>query len=209
MTWLCRALPKSTHGTAGRDHGRAGEASPPQNGIEVAGDQLGHEQEQAAEAGTEVPRVEVELADVGDSGLGRACAGWAFLIETAGQAGETLLLEDVVDSDGTEGVALVFQGSADVIDGQVLFAEGDDTLAQFVLRRGGVLLLMRGTEEGMLRVLAELVDQRAETACGVAKALGGFLGGDPLHEVSPQGFVLTMGSVAGLQEEARECQFLF
>ena len=80
MTWLWRALPKSFRASSdrtaqrGRDHLRSGEARLREDAVQVGErGQVGQEQEQAAELGAEVPRGQVELADVGD--VGRDGAG--------------------------------------------------------------------------------------------------------------------------------------
>ena len=63
--------------------------------------------------------------------------GWAFVISPAWQASESFILEDLGDGDRTEGVALVGQITADVVDGEVLLAQGDDA------DRGGDRLWVR------------------------------------------------------------------
>jgi hypothetical protein len=45
------------------------------------------------------------------------------------------------------------------------------------------------------------MNQDANTALRIAKAAGGFLGGELVDKESAQGFVLAVGGVGGLQED--------
>ena len=95
MTWLWRAVPKSfspkrrSHGT-----GAAGTIFEPGKPTWPAPDRRSwpanrQEQEQAAELGLDLPRCQVELADVSDIGHDGACAGRTFIIESAWERGQT------------------------------------------------------------------------------------------------------------------------
>ena len=90
--------------------------------------------------GAEGTRAEVELLHVRDVGLFRLGAGRSFLIETAWQPRETFLAQDLVDRNRTDSERLVLQGSADIVNGEILFAQGDDALAELVT----LLLLLDG-----------------------------------------------------------------
>ena len=57
---------------------------------------------------------------------------------------------------------------------------------------------------GRKKVLAELMDQDAEAPRGITEAAGGLITGQPLDEVGAEGFVLTMGGVGRLEEDAGE-----
>jgi hypothetical protein len=60
--------------------------------------------------------------------------------------------------------------------------------------------------------MAELVAQDAKGAGGVTKLLGGLSRGKAFDEIGPQGFVLALKGVDGLQEEAgffEVCCYLF
>ena len=121
---------------------------------------------------------------------------------------EAFLLEHLGDGDGAEPLAVLLQSATDVIDGQVLLAQGDDFLAAWIGRLGAGFLAAGFEEEGTLRVTAELMHQAAETAGRVAEAHGGLLGRHAFHEISPQGLVLPMDGVGGLEEVATECLFV-
>jgi hypothetical protein len=92
------------------------------------------------------------------------------------------------------------QGAADVIDGEVLFAQSDDLKAELRFLGRGVRAFGGGQEEGTVGVLAELVDQGPEAGSGISEA-GSDLGSRlSLDAVGPEGLVLAMGSIAGLKE---------
>ena len=121
--------------------------------------------------------IEVELSDIGDIGGRRPRAGLAFVVGPARQASEPLVPEDLGDGDRAERMPLMGQVAADVIDGEVLFPQGDDEVTEGIGLGCGLGSLGRGQEEGAARVLAELMDQDAETAGGVAEAAGDLGGG--------------------------------
>src|SRR5262249_36902140 len=96
------------------------------------------------------------------------------------------------------------QGAADIVDGEVLLAQGDDALTQGLLFGGDVGPLVGGEEEAAAGGLAELVDQDTEAAVGVAEAFGDFRAGAALDDVGTQGLVLALGGVGRFQEVLRQ-----
>lgn len=91
----------------------------------------------------------------------------------------------------------------DVLNGVVLFAQGDDQFAD-PIACGGVLgsgawrLKEAGAEGG---VMPELVTEAAESGAGVAEAPGHVGGGAVVQEVSAEGLVLALADGFGGQEE--------
>ena len=75
-------------------------------------------------------------------------------------------------------------------------------------RRGSVLGAAgpfgRREEEVASGILAELVDEDAEAARGVAEAAGGLGAGEPLDEEGAEGLVLAVGGVGGFEEDPGE-----
>ena len=136
MTWLWRALPKSFKASSDRTAQAAGTICEPGNPhpreepVQVGGGQPGEEQEQAAELGAELARRQVEPADIGHLGDDRARLVGPFVVEPPRQLGEALLLQDRGDGRRAERFAVAGQGAADVVDGEVLLAQGDDLVTQ-------------------------------------------------------------------------------
>ena len=162
------------------------------------------EKEQAAELGGERPWVQVELADIGDLGRRRSSAGWAFVVGPARQASESFVLEDLGDGDRAEGMSLVGQIAADVVDGKVLLSQGDDAVTEGIALGCGMRPLGRCEEEAAVGFLSELVDQDAEGARGVSEPARDFCAGEPLDEEGAEGFVQSMGGVGRFEEDAGE-----
>ena len=131
-------------------------------------------------------------------------AGWAFVVGPARQASESFGLEDLGDGYRAERLPLVGQVTADVIDGEVLFSQGDDEFAEGIDLRCRLRSLGRGQEEGAMGILAELVDQDAKAAGGVTEAAGNFGTGDVVHEEGAEGLVLAVGGVGGFEENLGE-----
>ena len=163
-------------GATGRDHVRSGEAGARQGRVQVDGDQVGQEEEQAAELGVDGARSQVELTDIRD--IGRDGPGpLGSLVAATRQLGEALLLEDGSDGRRAERLAAVTgQGAADVVDGEVLLAQGDDLLSQPLLLAWRSAPMCGGDEEVAVGLIAELVDEDAEAPRRIAEA-GGRLGG--------------------------------
>ncbi len=99
----------------------------------------------------------------------------------------------------------LLEGGTDLVDGVVLFAQGDNRLPGGGLLRLGPRPAPRGREEGRRRIAPEVVAQDVEGAYGVAEGAGRLFRGAPLDEVGPQGLVLALPGVPGLQEEAAAC----
>ena len=89
-------------------------------------------------------------------------------------------------------MALSLESFADIVDREVLFTHGNALVSDGVAFGGPVWPLARLNEEGALGILAELVAEHAETAGGIAKALGDLMGGKSLGKISPQCLVLPM-----------------
>ena len=154
------------------------------------------EQEQPAEAGAQLPRGQVELPDVGGVGRGGPGSRRALVVGALGEAGEPFGLEDVGDGDRAERAPLVVQRAADVVDREVLLAQLDDPIAEGIGLGGGMRPLGRGDEEGTFGIPAELVDEDAEAARGVAEAACR-LDPEPLDEVGPQASYCRWVALAG------------
>ena len=121
-----------------------------------------------------------------------------------GKSGEPFGLEDLGDGDRAERAPLVVQRAADVVDREVLLAQLDDPIAEGIGLGGGMRPLGRGDEEGALGIPAELVDEDAEAARGVAEAACRLDPREPLDEVGPQRLVLPVGGVGRFGEPAGE-----
>ena len=170
-------------------------------GIEASSRQ---KEEQAAELGPEGPRAQVELPNVGDIGRGRPRAGWALVVGPARQPRESFFLEDLSDCDWAERTSLVGQVAADVVYGEVLFAQDDDTVAEGVGLGCGLGPFGRYEEEVASRVLAELVDEDSEAPRCVTEAASDLGTGGSFNEEGAEGLVLAVGGVGGFEEDLRK-----
>ena len=159
-------------------------------------------------ASAEPPGREIKRAHIGHlRRLGPRPRG-AFIVAAARQPGKPLLVEDLGDGRRAEGATRAVERGADIIDGEVLFAQGDDLFAHPVFLRSGRRPVSRSEEKGSLGVLAKPVAEHAEAIGGVAEAPSDLGGGPPVDEIGAQGFVLTVGGVGGFEEEAGEIRYL-
>ena len=88
------------------------------------------------------------------------------------------------------------------MDGEVLFPEGDDLFPQSLLLARRSALACGRDEEVAFGLIAELMDEDPEAPGCVAEPSGGLGRGETVDEEGPQGFVLPMSGVGGLQEAA-------
>ncbi len=105
---------------------------------------------------------QVETANIGDLGDDGARLFGSLVVNSSRQLGEALFLEDGGDRRRAEGLAVAGQGAADVVDGEVLLAQGDDLLPQPFPFGGRPALAWGGGEEIAVGLAAELVDEDAE-----------------------------------------------
>ena len=98
-------------------------------------------------------------------------------------------------------MAFSLEGFADIVNGKILLAQGNDLVADGVAFRRAVWPFLRLNEKGTLGVLAELVAKHAETAGGIAKAFGDFMGREALDKIGPQRLVLPMGRIGWFEED--------
>lgn len=126
---------------------------------------------------------------------------WAFLVATAGQWGEPFGFENLAHGRGAEGNLPFLEDLADVVDGVILLAEGDDQIPSsgfFGLRARASA---RSEEEVALGVVAELVTEDSESSRGVAEAAGGLAGGEVIDKKGAESLVLALLGVSRTEEE--------
>ena len=208
MTWRWRALPKSFRASNDRMAQPAGTMFDPGKPLRArtasrsAATRSGRKRNRPPNLVWTVRGCQVELADIGDIGRDGPGSVGPLVVAASRQLGEALLLEDGGDGRRAERLAVAGQGPADVVDGEVLLAEGDDLLPQPLLLAGRPALACGGGKEVAVGLVAELVDEDAEAPRRVAEA-GGRLGrGEAVDEEGSEGLVLSMGGVGGLQEAA-------
>jgi len=190
-----------SHGAGRRNHLGPRETRPFHDVVEREAGEIGEEQEQTAERGTENSRAQIELSAIGDRRNLGTYPQWTFFVASTGESGETLLPEDRRDGGGASQNIVLRKGTADVVDGEVLFAQFDDPFAEsFGLRTAR--LLPRLDKELSVRVAAEVAAEHAEAPRAVPEALRSFDGGELVDEVGAKRFVLALSGVCRFQEDA-------
>ena len=129
----------------------------------------------------------------------------SLVVAASRQFGETLFLQNHGDRRRAEQLAVAGEGTADVVDRKVLLAQRDDLLLQPIPLAGWSALPRSRDEEVAPRLVAELMDEDPKTPRCVPEPSGHFGRRNTIDEEGPQGFVLPMGGVGGLQEPARQC----
>ena len=136
MTWLWRALPKSFRASSDRMAQAAGTIFEPGKPPRVSSASRSAETSQGKNRNRPPKLVrrargrEVELADVRHIGHHGAWLVGPLVVGPSWQLGEALVLEDRGDRRRAERLAVAGQGTADVVDREVLLAQGDDLFPQ-------------------------------------------------------------------------------
>ena len=169
------------HGTGGRDHLRSGETRAARgSGRGGWRSSMGRNRNRPPNLGAEARGA---AGRVGGRRPHRPTTGRVLVgplvVGAARQLGEALVLEDRGDGRRAERLAVAGQGAADVVDGEVLLAQGDDVFPEGFGLGCGVRSLGRGQEEVAAGILAELMDEDAEAARGVAEAAAASAEGRP------------------------------
>ena len=194
---------QGAHGLFGRDHGRTGEFGLADDLVQAQVAHQGHEDEQAAETRAEGAWLEVESADVGDGGDVGTDRLWSFVVASPRQAGEPFLMQQDRQRMDADGLAFGGELALDVVDGQVLLAQGDGAFADEIARRRLPRPRARRGEEGFafVGIATKLVTEDAKGAGGIGEAAGDLSGRKLVDEISAEGFVLSLGGRLGSREE--------
>src|SRR5262249_24610422 len=170
--------------------------------LTIETDQVGNEQEQAANPGDELSWRERKLANIGDGLLGGPDRGEPLFVYPPRQSGKALLQEDLSHRSGSNRRAFFLERSADVVDGVVALAQPNHLVADFALL--GLLARSRAPHGKELWQLTttELVTKHAKCRWGVAEPSRRLGRGQPFQEVGPQGFVLALAGRCWLFKEA-------
>ncbi len=194
-------------GAGGGDGGGTGQATAADVGVEVELGEEGQEEEQAAEVGAEGARGEVEGVDGSGGGLDGAVGVVALVAGAAPEAGQASVFEDLGDGGDGGGQTFVLEALGDLVGGDVAGAELEDALAEAglgVVGGSGLGGAAARQEEGAVGVLAEVGEDVAEGAGGVAEAAGGHGEREVLDAEGAQGFVAALVGVGGDEEAIGE-----
>jgi hypothetical protein len=162
--------------------------------------QVREEEKDAAEMCANPPRFETEKSKVGALSRRGLKPLDPLIIFPARQSGKAFLLENDVDGGDAQAPALLSEEAGDIVNGEVLFAHGDDLLTKRVLLGRLLRPFLWGKKEGAVEVLAKFGADDAKTAWCVAEAFGRLLGREPLNEVGSESLILAVSGVLGEEE---------
>ena len=89
-------------------------------------------------------------------------------------------------------MSLVFEGSADVRDREILLAQRNDLVTDSLRLRGSLRPFGRGQKEWAVRILTQLMAENPKAARCVTQASGRFSRRKLFDKISSQRFVLAM-----------------
>jgi hypothetical protein len=184
-----------------RDHPGARETCPIEDLIETDLTEVGQEEKEAAKLGLKLSGGEIQMTYICyGSNLG-PYARRPLVITSPGQAGKPFLLEDHGHRCRTQFMPLIAQDLADIVDGEVLLAQGNDLVPKPICFGSTLRSFGRGYEEASIGVLAKLMTEDAEASLCVSKPSSGLSGRDAFDEIGSQGLVLPVGGIGGFEKD--------
>ena len=156
----------------------------------------------------------VEAGEQGDAVVERGLQDGGLLLGgAAGELGQAGLAQDLVDEADAVGEVFEAKAGGDVVDGEVVLAQGEDALAGAGGGVGGGAGgsgsgPAGGEEEVGIVGAEELGAEIAEAAGGVAEVAGGCGGGGAVDEAGAEGFVTALAGGGRLEEAVGETRYL-
>ena len=153
-----------------RDHFRAWKTRPVEDFVQTDLDEVGQEKKEAAELGFKLPGSKIKTAYISYGSDFRPYAGRPFLIATPWQAGKPFLLENDGHSCRAQSMLLIAQDLADIVDGEVLLAQGNDFVPKPLCFGSTLRSFGRRGKELSMGVLSKLMTKDPEASLCVPKA---------------------------------------
>lgn len=189
-------------GVRRRNHFGSREPGGARQGIQLQPDEVREEEEQAATPRGKPARRQGKRPHIRDRLDERARAVGSFLVQSPGQWREAFRLEHLPDGRRTQGLSAFLQGLADLVDRVILLPQVDNGVPRGRFLGLRLRAAPRRRKEPGARVAAEMVAQDSKGSDRVAKGVGGVPRGTTLNEVGPQGLVLAVPGMRGLEKEA-------
>lgn len=187
-----------------RDHLRAWKTSLVKYFVQTDLDEVGHKEKEATELGFKLPGSEIKITYICHGGGFRPYAGRPFLIAPPWQAGKSFLLENHGHSRRAQSMLLIAQDLADIVDGEVLLAQGNDFVPKSI-RFGSTLRSFGGRgEEVLMGVLSKLMTKDPEASLRVPEASSRLGRGEAFDEIGPERLVLPVSGIGGFEEDPGE-----
>jgi len=192
------------HGSAHWNHPQPGQTGRTEDLVQRERCQGGQEQEETPEPGAQVPGAKIELTDVSNVGRGGLIARRPVLLGASRQASESFIHQHNRDGHRTQRAPILLDGTADIINREILLLQGDDLLANQIGLGGLVGSFVGRLKEGASGAAAELMDKDPKASPGISEALGDFGSGETIDEEGAQRLVLAVSRIGRLEEYAGE-----
>jgi len=164
--------------------------------------QIRNKKIQAPELGPELPYREIQPVDIRHRCDLNSTPWESFFVSAAGQPSKPLFFENQGNGNRAYPLPTLLQDPADIIDGEILFTQGNDLLAKGLGFPRSLGPFLRGKEEGAIGMLAKLRGEDAKASRGIPEATGDFGRSKTLDEIGPEGFVLPVSGISGLEKIA-------
>ena len=97
-------------------------------------------------------------------------------------------------------MSFALKDSAYIINGQIFFAQRNHLFTHCIFLGSLMRAFCRWEKEVSIWILSELMDQHPKAPLGVSEPFGCLLTAKAFDEVGPQGLVLSMSRIRGLEE---------
>jgi hypothetical protein len=193
---------KGANGASGRDHHGSGKSRLRDQVVKRDGSQKGNKKKEAAEFGVNRSGAEIKLSYIGPDRGDGFYPGQSFFVSSSWKPGEAVVFQDVGYTDRAELMTSGFKDLGNVINGEVFLSKRDHLFSDLVLFGGFLGPLPWWNEERAMGVFSEVMGQDPETSFRIPEAPGSLLVAYALDEIGAEGFVLPVGGVLRLEEEA-------
>jgi hypothetical protein len=188
------------HCMAGRDHFTAGKTCVGQQSVEGNPCKIRKKEKEPTKTGSESARREIQPVYIGDRRFLGTYARRSLFVPTARQSRESLFLEDYRDGGWAQDFATIFESSAYIVNGKVLFAQTDDLVLE-PIHFGSRLRSFGGwLKEFSLRIFSKVMTQDTKTSWTVSKTFCCFGTGEAFDEVGAKCLVLSVCRIGWFQE---------
>jgi hypothetical protein len=201
---------KGAHGVGCRDLPGTWEVRFLQDVLERNFGQERQKEKESSEFGAKHAGLEIKALDPGGISRNRARRIGPFVIPAPREFGEAFCREEGRDRGGAESMALLPENIPNITDGEILLAQSDDALPEWIGLGSGVGTSLRREEKLRVRILPEVMHEDSEAARSVAEALRDLGGWDLLDEEGAKSLILALSGAGGFEEKSvRVCYLIF
>jgi hypothetical protein len=169
--------------------------------IEVELNQIRNKEKETPKAGGELAGGQREIANIGDSLYGGSGIHGSLIVQAPWQGSESLFMEDLTDSSGTESDAAVLEDFADLVDRVVFLSQLDDSIPSGGLAGTGRWPTARRGEKTGMGIASKLMTEHPESSRRIPEFGSHHIGRLVITKIGPQSLILPLLWVRRFEEK--------